>query len=65
MSTSAPDLTLVLIHGAGSSATIWDALIAQTKRNFVATKRAFPKAGTVDLANLKTHAPQFLIQSNE
>jgi parvulin-like peptidyl-prolyl isomerase len=43
----------------------WDALIAQTKRNFVATKRAFPKPGTVDLANLKTNATQFLIQSSE
>lgn len=43
----------------------WDALIAQTKRNFIATKRAFPKAGTVDLANLKTNATQFLIQSSE
>ena len=25
----------------------WDALIAQTKRNFLATKRAFPKPGEV------------------
>ena len=29
MSTPESDLTLVLIHGAGSSATIWDPLIAQ------------------------------------
>jgi parvulin-like peptidyl-prolyl isomerase len=43
----------------------WDALIAQTKRNFLATKRPFPKPGTVDLANLKTNATQFLIQSSE
>jgi parvulin-like peptidyl-prolyl isomerase len=43
----------------------WDALIAQTKRNFIATKRPFPKDGTVDLANLKTNATQFLIQSSE
>jgi FKBP-type peptidyl-prolyl cis-trans isomerase (trigger factor) len=43
----------------------WDALIAQTKRNFIATKRPFPKPGTVDLANLKTNATQFLIQSSE
>jgi len=43
----------------------WDALLAQTKRNFIATKRAFPKPGTVDLANLKTNATQFLIQSSE
>ena len=43
----------------------WDALMAQTQRNFAATKRKFPAAGTVALANLKTNATQFLIQSNE
>src|SRR3954447_24922741 len=43
----------------------WDALIAQTKHNFAATKKPFPKAGTVDLATLKTNATQFLIQSSE
>jgi len=43
----------------------WDALIAQTKHNFAATKKPFPKPGTVDLANLKTNATQFLIQSSE
>jgi Parvulin-like peptidyl-prolyl isomerase len=43
----------------------WDALMAQTRRNFAATKRPFPKAGTVALANLKTNATQFLIQSSE
>ena len=43
----------------------WDALMEQTRRNFEATKRPFPKAGTVDLKNLKTNATQFLIQSSE
>ena len=43
----------------------WDALITQTKHNFAATKKPFPKPGTVDLANLKTNATQFLIQSSE
>ena len=43
----------------------WDALIAQTRRNFKATKRSFPKPGTVELANLKTNATQFLIQQSE
>src|SRR3954454_16231281 len=43
----------------------WDALLAQTKRNFLATKRTFPKAGTVDCANLRTNATQYLIQSSE
>ena len=43
----------------------WDALIDQTRRNFKATKRAFPKDGTADLANLKSNATQFLIQASE
>ncbi len=43
----------------------WDALIEQTRRNFQATNRAFPKPGSVDLANLKANATQFLIQSSE
>jgi parvulin-like peptidyl-prolyl isomerase len=43
----------------------WDALIAQTKHNFLATKRKFPAPGTVDYANLKTNATQFLIQGSE
>ncbi len=43
----------------------WDALIEQTRRNFAATKRQFPKPGSVDLANLKANATQFLIQSSE
>jgi parvulin-like peptidyl-prolyl isomerase len=43
----------------------WDALIEQTRRNFKATNREFPKPGSVDLANLKANATQFLIQSSE
>jgi parvulin-like peptidyl-prolyl isomerase len=43
----------------------WDALLEQTRRNFQATKRSFPKPGTVELANLKSNATQFLIQSSE
>ncbi len=43
----------------------WDALITQTRRNFAATKKPFPKPGTVGLATLKTNATQFLIQSSE
>jgi len=43
----------------------WDALIEQTRRNFQATKRKFPAPGSVELANLKANATQFLIQSSE
>jgi parvulin-like peptidyl-prolyl isomerase len=43
----------------------WDALIEQTRRNFQATHRKFPAPGSVELANLKANATQFLIQSSE
>src|SRR5205823_14166879 len=43
----------------------YDALVAQTKRNYEATKRPFPKAGSVALANLRTVFVQFLVQANE
>jgi parvulin-like peptidyl-prolyl isomerase len=43
----------------------WDALIAQTRHNFKATKKQFPKPGSVELANLKNNATQFLIQAAE
>ena len=43
----------------------WNALIEQTKNNFKATKRKFPAPGSVDYANLKTNATQFLIQGSE
>ena len=43
----------------------WDALLEQTRRNFTATKKSFPKPGSVELANLKSNATQFLIQSSE
>ena len=43
----------------------WDALIEQTRRNFQATHRKFPAPGSVELANLKANATQFLIQSTE
>jgi foldase protein PrsA len=43
----------------------WDALIQQTKENYKATNHAFPKAGSVELANLRSNATQFLISASE
>ena len=43
----------------------WDALIQQTKENYHATNHAFPKAGSVELANLRSNATQFLISASE
>jgi foldase protein PrsA len=60
-----PSDSVAVVGDDSISKSDWDALIEQTKRNFKATKRTFPKPGTVDLANLKTNATQFLIQSSE
>jgi parvulin-like peptidyl-prolyl isomerase len=60
-----PDDGVAVVGDQTITKAQWDALIAQTKRNFAATHRPFPKPGTVDLANLKTNATQFLIQGSE
>jgi parvulin-like peptidyl-prolyl isomerase len=60
-----PSDAVAVVGDESISKSDWDALIAQTKRNFIATKRQFPKAGTVELANLKSNATQFLILSSE
>jgi parvulin-like peptidyl-prolyl isomerase len=62
---SVPSDAVAVVGGKSISKADWDALIAQTQRNFKATKRQFPKPGTVELANLKTNATQFLILSSE
>ena len=43
----------------------WDALMEQTKQNYKATNHPFPKAGSVELANLRSNVTQFLISSSE
>ncbi len=60
-----PSDAVAVVGDQSISKSDWDALMAQTRRNFAATKRPFPKPGTVELANLKTNATQFLIQSSE
>jgi peptidyl-prolyl cis-trans isomerase C len=64
-SQNVPSDAVAVVGDQEISKADWDALIAQTKRNFQATKRSFPKPGSVDLANLKSNATQFLIQSSE
>jgi parvulin-like peptidyl-prolyl isomerase len=61
---SVPDNAVAVVGGATITKAQWDALMQQTQNNFKATKRAFPKAGSVELANLKSNATQFLIQSS-
>jgi foldase protein PrsA len=57
--------SVAVVGGQQISKAQWDALIEQTKNNFKATKRKFPAAGSVELANLRSNATQFLIQSSE
>jgi parvulin-like peptidyl-prolyl isomerase len=60
-----PGDAVAVVGDKSIAKTDWDALLEQTRRNFKATKRAFPKPGSVELANLKANATQFLIQSSE
>ena len=60
-----PSDAVAVVGDKSISKADWDALLTQTRRNFEATKRKFPAPGTVELANLKTNATQFLIQSSE
>jgi foldase protein PrsA len=62
---SVPNDAVAVVGDGTVSQAEWNALIQQTKDNFQATKRKFPAPGTVDYANLKTNATQFLIQSSE
>lgn len=60
-----PSDSVAVVGDQSISKSDWNALMTQTRRNFAATKRNFPAAGTVALANLKANATQFLIQSSE
>jgi parvulin-like peptidyl-prolyl isomerase len=62
---SVPSDAVAVVGDGTVTQAEWNALIQQTKDNFQATKRKFPAPGTVDYANLKTNATQFLIQSSE
>jgi foldase protein PrsA len=64
-SPSVPDNAVAVVGGGTITKSQWDALMQQTQNNFKATKRAFPQPGSVQLANLKSNATQFLIQSSE
>jgi len=60
-----PSDAVAVVGDKSISKSDWDALIEQTRRNFQATKKKFPAPGSVELANLKSNATQFLIQSSE
>jgi parvulin-like peptidyl-prolyl isomerase len=60
-----PSNAVAVVGDKAISKSDWDALIEQTRANFKATHKKFPAPGSVDLANLKANATQFLIQSSE
>jgi foldase protein PrsA len=62
---SVPSDAVAVVGDGTITQAQWNALIEQTKNNFQATKRKFPAPGSVDYANLKTNATQFLIQGSE
>jgi foldase protein PrsA len=60
-----PSDAVAVVGDQSISKSDWDALMEQTKQNYKATNHPFPKAGSVELANLRTNVTQFLISSNE
>jgi foldase protein PrsA len=62
---SVPSDSVAVVGDANITKEQWDALINQTKENYKATNHAFPKAGSVELANLRSNATQFLISASE
>jgi parvulin-like peptidyl-prolyl isomerase len=60
-----PSDSVAVVGDQSITKASWDQLIAQTKANYLANHHPFPKQGTVDLANLRSNATQFLISSSE
>jgi len=62
---SVPSDDVAVVGDGQVSKADWDALMAQTKQNYTATKHPFPKAGSVELANLRSNVTQFLVSASE
>jgi foldase protein PrsA len=62
---SVPSDSVAVVGGDSVSKSDWDALMEQTKANYEATNHPFPKAGSVELANLRSNVTQFLISASE
>jgi foldase protein PrsA len=62
---SVPSDAVAVVGSKDIPKSAWDQLIAQTKQNYKATNHTFPKAGSPELANLRSNATQFLISSSE
>src|SRR3954469_3761295 len=62
---SVPSDAVAVVGDESISKSDYDALLDQTKANYKATNHAFPKPGSVELANLRANVTQFLITSSE
>jgi parvulin-like peptidyl-prolyl isomerase len=62
---SVPSDAVAVVGSKSINKSDWDALMNQTKQNYKATNHAFPKAGSVELANLRSNVTQFLISASE
>jgi foldase protein PrsA len=60
-----PSDAVAVVGDRSIQKSAWDKLIDQTKKNYQATKHAFPKPGSVELATLRSNALQFLISASE
>jgi foldase protein PrsA len=62
---SVPSDAVAVVGDKTITKSAWDQLIEQTKQNYKATNHNFPKAGSPELANLRSNATQFLISASE
>jgi len=62
---SVPSDAVAVVGDQNISKSDWDGLLAQTKQNYKATHHPLPKAGSVELANLRSNVTQFLITASE
>ena len=62
---SVPSDDVAVVGDGQVSKADWDALMEQTKQNYKATNHPFPKAGSVELANLRSNVTQFLVSASE
>ena len=64
-SKNVPGNAVAVVGDQKISKADWQAVIDQARRNRKATKQPFPKAGSAELATLRTNAVLFLIQKSE
>jgi foldase protein PrsA len=62
---SVPSDSVAVVGDQNITKAQWDQLIQQTKENYQATNHKFPAPGSVELANLRSNATQFLISASE